>query len=30
MAFLETSAYDRTGIEEAFSTVLKRSGGEAC
>ena len=23
MAFIETSAYDRTGIDDAFSTVLK-------
>ena len=24
MAFIETSAYDKTGIEEAFNIVLKR------
>ena len=26
MAFIETSAYDRTGIDEAFTMVLKRCG----
>lgn len=28
MAFIETSAYDRTGIDEAFTMVLKRLGDE--
>ena len=26
MAFIETSAYERTGIDEAFTMVLKRLG----